>query len=430
MIDPIRSDVAALTPSGITLISRGRGDRPGLIPLWYGESDLPTPDFIRAAAKRALDDGMTFYTPARGVLRLREAIRDWHRRRVNADIDIERITVPGSAMLAVMHSVQCLVRTGDEVIVIAPMWPNIFQAIEVAGGVPRFVWLKREQNGPWRLDMDEVIDAMNAAHEGGVPRVAVESDRLGDVVGGAASLARCVPRTRHRHHRRRSVRPDHVRRLVARAEFRDARRTGRRGVHREQFLESLGDDRLAGGLVGSPAPPRRSARRGVGVEQHRRDELRASRRNRRDRTGRSVRRFAARTLPAQPRAARRIRRRPSTTELGRTARRFLRLCRDRRRHRQPRVCRFAVPQREHRRLSGHVVRSAAITPTTNATSASASRTIPTSSQRRWIVSARCCDAVSPVFSPPIASPLGTPGVCTFFTSFITACALARSSGVE
>jgi len=162
MIDPIRGDVAALTPSGITLVSRGRGDRPGLIPLWYGESDLPTPDFIRAAAKRALDDGMTFYTPARGVLRLRESIRGWHRRRVNADIDVERITVPGSAMLAVTHSVQCLVRTGDEVIVIAPMWPNIFQAIEVAGGMPRFVWLKRVQDGPWRLDMDEVVDAMNA----------------------------------------------------------------------------------------------------------------------------------------------------------------------------------------------------------------------------------------------------------------------------
>lgn len=161
MIDPVRSDIAALTPSGITLIGRGRGDRPGLIPLWYGESDLPTPDFIRTAAKRALDDGMTFYTPARGTLRLREAIRDWHRRRVNADIDIERVTVPGSAMLAVMHSVQCLVRTGDEVIVIAPMWPNIFQAIEVAGGVPRFVWLKRELDEPWRLDMNELIDAMN-----------------------------------------------------------------------------------------------------------------------------------------------------------------------------------------------------------------------------------------------------------------------------
>jgi aspartate/methionine/tyrosine aminotransferase len=160
--DPVRGEIATLLPSGIGLISRQGNGRAGLIPLWFGESDLPTPAFIRDAAKRALDDGMTFYTPSRGALKLREAIRDWHARRVNAAIDLERITVPGSAMLAVMLSVQCVVRTGDEVIVIAPMWPNIFQAIEVAGGVPRFVWLKRDSNGPWRLDLDEVIDAMTA----------------------------------------------------------------------------------------------------------------------------------------------------------------------------------------------------------------------------------------------------------------------------
>jgi aspartate aminotransferase len=162
LIDPVRSDIAAMLPSGIGLISQQGLGRAGLIPLWFGESDLPTPAFIRDAAKRALDDGMTFYTPSRGVSRLREAIRAWHARRMDAAIDVERITVPGSAMLAVVLAVQSVVRTGDEVIVIAPIWPNIFQAVEVAGGVTRFVWLERAANGPWRLDIDAVIDAMNA----------------------------------------------------------------------------------------------------------------------------------------------------------------------------------------------------------------------------------------------------------------------------
>src|SRR5262245_8191198 len=125
MNDPLRSEVAAILPSGIGLISRRGIGRQGLIPLWFGESDLPTPAFIRDAAKRALDGGMTFYTPSRGLLKLREAIRVWHARRMQADVDVERITVPGSAMLAVMMSVQSVVRTGDEVIVIAPIWPNI-----------------------------------------------------------------------------------------------------------------------------------------------------------------------------------------------------------------------------------------------------------------------------------------------------------------
>ncbi len=158
--DPVRSEIAALSPSGIGLISAHGSDRAGLIPLWFGESDLPTPDFIRTAAKRALDDGMTFYLPARGLPALRTGIRNWLARRAGVDVDVERITVPGSAMLAVMLAVQALVRSGDEVIVVAPMWPNIFQAVEVAGGVPRFVWLERRANGPWRLDMDALVAAM------------------------------------------------------------------------------------------------------------------------------------------------------------------------------------------------------------------------------------------------------------------------------
>ncbi len=162
LIDPIRPAIVDLLPSGIGLISRQGNNREGLIPLWFGESDLVTPQFIRDAAKQALDDGQTFYSASRGLLRLRAGIRDWMLRRANAHVDVERITVPGSAMLAIMISVQCLVRAGDEVIVVSPMWPNIFQAIEVAGGVPRFVRLKRDADGPWRLDMNELVDAMNS----------------------------------------------------------------------------------------------------------------------------------------------------------------------------------------------------------------------------------------------------------------------------
>ena len=162
LIDPVRPAIVDLLPSGIGLISRQGNNRDGLIPLWFGESDLVTPQFIRDAAKQALDDGQTFYSASRGLLRLRTGIRDWMLRRANAHVDVERITVPGSAMLAIMISVQCLVRAGDEVIVVSPMWPNIFQAIEVAGGVPRFVRLKRDADGPWRLDMNELVDAMNS----------------------------------------------------------------------------------------------------------------------------------------------------------------------------------------------------------------------------------------------------------------------------
>src|SRR5512139_1342224 len=143
-VDPVRAEIRDLQPSGIGLISREGAGRADLIALWFGESDLVTPDFVRAAAKAALDAGQTFYTPARGLPQLRAGIRDWMLRRAGVAVDIDRITVPGSAMLAIMMAVQCLVRSGDEVIVVAPMWPNIFQAIGVAGGVPRFVRLRRD----------------------------------------------------------------------------------------------------------------------------------------------------------------------------------------------------------------------------------------------------------------------------------------------
>ena len=94
---------------------------PDVIPLWFGESDLVTPAFIRDAAKRALDEGKTFYTNARGITPLREAIRDFHRRTADADVALERITVPGAAMLAVVCALQCVVETGDNIVVVSPV---------------------------------------------------------------------------------------------------------------------------------------------------------------------------------------------------------------------------------------------------------------------------------------------------------------------
>ena len=73
----IRRSILDLDRNGIAAVSqRGLGQR-DIIPLWFGESDVVTPEFIRAGAKKALDDGRTFYTFARGIPELREAIAAW-----------------------------------------------------------------------------------------------------------------------------------------------------------------------------------------------------------------------------------------------------------------------------------------------------------------------------------------------------------------
>jgi aspartate aminotransferase len=159
---PIRPDMLNLEQNGIAGVSFAAFGRPDVIPLWYGEGDLVTPEFIRNAAKKALDDGKTFYTYPRGIVPLRQAIADFHRHTLNVLIDVERVTVGGAAMMAVMISLQCLVESGDEVIVITPVWPSIFQAAEIAGAKCKFVRLVEDWDAAephWRLDMDALAAA-------------------------------------------------------------------------------------------------------------------------------------------------------------------------------------------------------------------------------------------------------------------------------
>ncbi|MBW8857216.1 MAG: aminotransferase class I/II-fold pyridoxal phosphate-dependent enzyme, partial [Bradyrhizobium sp.] len=119
---PIRLVIAALEPSGITKVTALGLGHPDILPLWFGETDLVTPPFIRQAATQALEDGRTFYTNARGILALREAIRDFHKRTLGADIAVERITIPGAAMLAVVTALQMVCESGDNVVIVSPIW--------------------------------------------------------------------------------------------------------------------------------------------------------------------------------------------------------------------------------------------------------------------------------------------------------------------
>ena len=139
--DPIRPLIRSLAPSGITQVTALGLGNPDVLPLWFGETDLATPPFIRQAAAGALEDGKTFYTNARGIQPLREAIRDFHKRTAGADIPIERITVPGGAMLAVVTALQMVCEANDNVVIVSPIWPNIFQATKVVGAEPRLVRL-------------------------------------------------------------------------------------------------------------------------------------------------------------------------------------------------------------------------------------------------------------------------------------------------
>jgi aspartate/methionine/tyrosine aminotransferase len=154
----LRPAMAALPESGIVeMVNRGR-EVPGLIPLWVGEGDLPTPSFIAEAAGRALAEGQTFYTWQRGIPPLRSALARYLGRVHGADVAPERIFVTASGMQAIMLTLQAVLDPGTELVMTAPIWPNVFSALPILGAVPRFVPLTRGDDG-WRLDPDRLFAA-------------------------------------------------------------------------------------------------------------------------------------------------------------------------------------------------------------------------------------------------------------------------------
>jgi aspartate/methionine/tyrosine aminotransferase len=159
---PIRRNIQELPASRIRQVTfAGRGIE-GLIPLWFGEGDEVTPQFIRDAAAAALQRGETFYGPNRGIPELRDAIQRYLRRIYRAEVELDRLVVSASAMNALMISVQCLVGAGDSAVVIGPVWPNAEQCVAAMGAEVRKVDLQARPDGSWHLDLDRVIDACDA----------------------------------------------------------------------------------------------------------------------------------------------------------------------------------------------------------------------------------------------------------------------------
>ncbi|WP_428643834.1 pyridoxal phosphate-dependent aminotransferase [Roseibium sp.] len=159
LIDRLSLEAKQAPESGIVEVFNAGQGRNDLIPLWAGEGDLPTPQFICDAAKASLDRGETFYTYQRGIPQLREALAGYHRQLYGKDFSSERFYVTGSGMQAIQLAVQAVVGCGKEMIVPTPAWPNITAAIEVHGARAVSVPL-REDSGGWRLHAEDIEAAI------------------------------------------------------------------------------------------------------------------------------------------------------------------------------------------------------------------------------------------------------------------------------
>lgn len=151
-----RPSVQALQPSLIRKLANSAIGRSDVIPLWFGEPDKPTPQFIRQAAKDALDEGQTFYQPNLGIIELRQALATYMNGLYGTKLSSDNVCVTPSGMTALALALQCIVAEGDSVVIPSPVWPNLPAAAEILDAEVIRVPL-RPRCGQWRLDLDELF---------------------------------------------------------------------------------------------------------------------------------------------------------------------------------------------------------------------------------------------------------------------------------
>jgi aspartate/methionine/tyrosine aminotransferase len=110
----------------------------GVLRLYFGESNLPTPDYIKRAAVSAMENGYTFYTENAGLPSLRRAIAGNYRQLHGVELDpANEIVVTASGVQALYLAVRCALDPGDEALVLTPAWPNGTSSIMMANAAAK-----------------------------------------------------------------------------------------------------------------------------------------------------------------------------------------------------------------------------------------------------------------------------------------------------
>ncbi|MFM9884797.1 MAG: pyridoxal phosphate-dependent aminotransferase [Burkholderiales bacterium] len=153
-----RQAIRALASSRIREVANAAMGDPDVLPFWFGEPDLVTPQAIRDAAVRALAEGDTFYHQNLGIPALREAIANY-LSSLHGSIDVDRIAVTSSGVHGLMLVHQALVDPGSRVVIVTPVWPNLTEGPRILGANVVCVPLSPAANG-WRLDLDRLLEAL------------------------------------------------------------------------------------------------------------------------------------------------------------------------------------------------------------------------------------------------------------------------------
>ena len=141
-----------------SLAKQMKADGLDVIAFGTGEPDFDTPDNIKDAAIKAINGGLTKYTPAAGIPQLRQAAADRLRMDFGLDYSSEQIVVASGAKHSVYVALCVLLDPGDEVIIPAPFWVSYYQMVRMAGGVPKIVYAEKEQD--YKLTAEQLRSAI------------------------------------------------------------------------------------------------------------------------------------------------------------------------------------------------------------------------------------------------------------------------------
>ena len=154
----MRAEIETLPGSKIREVANAGLGRSDVLAFWFGESDDPTPAFIRDAAVHSIQQGETFYAHNLGLAELRESLAGYIAT-LHPAVEPGRIAVTSSGVNALMLASQALLSPGDRVVVVVPVWPNLTAQPQIMSADVRRVSLV-VRDGAWQLDLDALLQAI------------------------------------------------------------------------------------------------------------------------------------------------------------------------------------------------------------------------------------------------------------------------------
>jgi aspartate/methionine/tyrosine aminotransferase len=132
----------------------------GVYKLYFGESNVPTPDYIKRAAQKAMSDGFTYYTENAGLPSLRRALARYYSDLHGVELDpAKEIAITASGVQALNVAIRCMLDPGDEGIVLTPSWPNGSSIMQMSNATPREIPYVLS-GGRYAIDFDALETAV------------------------------------------------------------------------------------------------------------------------------------------------------------------------------------------------------------------------------------------------------------------------------